>query len=70
MYILPILDMLLQRQKNLSGKYAKQTLERIEKGRLNIDRATYNIIRKIILDGYNDMFREFEESVQQVEDPE
>lgn len=43
---------------NLRGKYIKQTLLRLEEiHRLDPD------IRKIVLDGYNDLFREFDKVI-------
>ena len=61
MYVGPIIQLLQQTQKNLSGKHAKNTLIALESLGLQIDRATFLQIRKCILDGYNDMFRDFED---------
>lgn len=67
MYITPILNLLQQAQKNLSGKHAKKTLVAIENAGLSLDRTTYTQIRKHILDGYNDMWRDFAEVVEKIE---
>lgn len=48
---------------NLRGKYIKQTLLRLEDLRTLTPE-----IRKIILDGYNDLFREFHKVVGYTEE--
>jgi hypothetical protein len=70
MYVMPIIQLLQQTQKNLSGKHAKNTLTALETLELQIDRATFLQIRKCILDGYNDMFRDFEEITAKLSPPE
>jgi hypothetical protein len=60
MYITPIIDLLRRKSQNLCGKYAKQTLTRLEELKLPIDQ--YKMIRKIVLDSYNDYKREIEET--------
>jgi hypothetical protein len=48
---------------NLRGKYIKQTLLRLEELH-KLDPET----RKIILDGYNDLFREFDKIIGVADD--
>lgn len=70
MYILPLLDLLKQTQKNLSGKHAKKTLFAIESADLHLERTVFLQIRKHILDGYNDMHRDFEEVISKIDSAE
>lgn len=65
MYITPLLDMFTQHVRNLSIKYAKTILYRIENHeRLKkLDPTTRTEIRKIVLDCLNDLHREFSEYV-------
>lgn len=67
MYILPLLDLLKHTEKNLSGKHAKKTLLAIENADLHLERTVFLQIRKHILDGYNDMWRDFAEVVEKIE---
>jgi hypothetical protein len=48
-----LIDLVLVKVQDLKGKYAKRTLERLEAS----DRID-PIIRKFVLDGFNDLFRE------------
>lgn len=48
-----IIDMILTKIQDLKGKYVKRTLERLEASN-RID----PVIRKFVLDGFNDLFRE------------
>jgi len=50
-----LIDMILLQIKNMIGKYSKQVLLRLEEQRLVTPQ-----IRKAILDGFNDLFRELE----------
>lgn len=50
-----LIDMILLQIKNMIGKYSKQTLARLEQ-----QGAITPQIRKAILDGFNDLFRELE----------
>lgn len=51
------MDSVLDLIRNLSGKYAKQTLTRLE-GLETLSPDVRKAIRKIVLDGFNDLFRD------------
>jgi hypothetical protein len=72
MYITPLMNMLSQFVKNLSGKYAKTALERAEVNeRLkNLDPTTRKELRKIILDCFGDLNREFQLRIGRLIEPE
>lgn len=61
--ILPLEAQKIYEINNLRGKYIKQTLMRLED-----IHALSPEIRKIILDGYNDLFREFHKIIGYTEE--
>lgn len=50
-----LIDMILLQIRNMIGKYSKQVLLRLEEQKVVTPQ-----IRKAILDGFNDLFRELE----------
>lgn len=72
MYLVPLVNLLTQQCKNLAGKYAKQVLYRIESHDTlrRLDPDTYKVLRKIILDAFNDMHREYTEVAERTVDAE
>lgn len=46
-------EQIMQKIANLRGKYIKQTLSRIEE-----EKQLSKVIRKAVLDGFNDLYRE------------
>ena len=71
MYITPLLDLIKQQNRNMAGKYAKAALLDIETSpRLRkLDPTTYQLLRKIILDRFNDQHREFTELIDGIAEP-
>jgi hypothetical protein len=53
-----LIDMLLTFIKNMTGKYSKQALDLLEQ-----DQSNTKSVRKIVLDAFNDLYREIEKKL-------